>query len=427
MRLMIPTPSVEPDTRVRRGLAALVLSGLLVLLPPRRALGEDRVEYRYENYAEDRGRIGIQTHGVYFEKELTSKVVTHGQFVYDGISGATPTGAKMQPGATEVPTMHMEDERLAGSLDTAIRYGRHTTTPQVAYSHESDYESVGLALNHTIDFNQRNTTLLLGAARNFDRVKGRFQEDFQNKGTWDGIIGINQLLSPKTTLTVNLTLSYSDGYLSDPYKAVYFSFPYEDEALNVFPDAYPEKRPEHRFKQVGYVALTQFFDSVQGSGELSYRFHHDDYGIVAHTAQLAWFQKIGKQIVISPMIRYYQQSAADFYAPRFTGDLRYPDGTQLAYQNGSFIAELGEPEFPSDPTGYDIVTVPAAPSYYSADYRLAHLDTWSYGIGISWKPTDWLSLNFGYRRYEMNGLDGVTLASAFPKANIFTVGLGIWF
>ena len=47
MRLMIPTPSVEPDTRVRRGLAALVLSGLLVLLPPRRALGEDRVEYRY--------------------------------------------------------------------------------------------------------------------------------------------------------------------------------------------------------------------------------------------------------------------------------------------------------------------------------------------------------------------------------------------
>jgi hypothetical protein len=72
----------------------------------------------------------------------------------------------------------MHDERFAGNLDTAIRYGRHTTTPQVSYSYESDYESIGLALNHAIDFNQRNTTLLLGVARNFDRVKGYYQNEY---------------------------------------------------------------------------------------------------------------------------------------------------------------------------------------------------------------------------------------------------------
>ena len=303
MRIITHPIPAETDLRNRCSLMAFMLSGLLVLLPPRRAAAEDRVEYKYENYAEENGRIGIQTHGIAFEKELTPKIVMHGQFVYDGISGATPSGAKIAPGSSQVPTQQMEDERLAGSLDASFRYGRHTTTPQVSYSNESDYESVGLALNHTIDFNQRNTTLLLGVARNFDRVKGVYLDDYRSKGTWDGIIGINQLLSPKTTLTVNLTLSYSDGYLNDPYKGVYFSFPYADESLNNFPDAYAEKRPEHRFKQVAYTSLTQFFDPLQASAELSYRFHHDDYGILAHTVQLTWFQKIGKHVVVSPMIR----------------------------------------------------------------------------------------------------------------------------
>lgn len=409
---------------------ALVMAGLLILLPPRRAGAEDRVEYRYENYAEDNDRIGIQTHGIYFEKELTSKIVTHGQFVYDGISGATPTGARVLPGETSVPTTEMEDERLAGSLDAAFRYGPHTTTPQVAYSNESDYESIGLSLNHTIDFNQRNTTLLLGVARNFDRVKGYYLEDWRSKGTWDGIIGINQLLSPKTTFTLNLTLSYSDGYLNDAYKGVSFFVDSPSEAFNSTQPtvAYAEKRPEHRFKQVVYTSLTHFVDPLNGSAELSYRFHHDDYGIVAHTVSLTWFQKIGKKLILSPNIRYYEQSAADFYGPYFAGDMRFPDGTQIAYdKDGNYVAELGEDGFPTDPTGYDIVTIPKAPNYYSADYRLAHLDSWSYGIGADWKPLDWLSVHFGYRRYEMAGLDGVTPASAFPKAHIFSVGLGIWF
>lgn len=204
--------AVRPcETRTSpRGAIALLLAGALTLLQPRRAAGEDRVEYRYENYAEDHGRIGIQTHGLYF-KELTSKVVAHGQFVYDGISGATPTGGRIEAGSDQVPVIEMEDERLAGSLDASIRYGRHMTTPQVSYSNESDYRSTGISLNHAIDFNQRNTTLLLGVSRNFDRVKGAYEPDWQSKGTWDWLVGVNQLLGPKTTLSVNLTLSSRMG------------------------------------------------------------------------------------------------------------------------------------------------------------------------------------------------------------------------
>lgn len=407
---------------------AMFVAAALALLHPRRAGAEDRVEYRYENYAEDKGRIGIQTHGVYVEKELTSKVTAHGQFVYDGISGATPTGGRVTPGSDQVPVQEMHDERLAGSVDAAVRYGsQFTTTPQISYSNESDYQSVGIALNQAIDFNQRNTTLLLGVARNFDRVSGRFQPDWESKGTWDGLIGINQLLSPKTTLTVNLTLSYADGYLTDPYKGVYISYEYPDPNLNFFQEVIAEKRPEHRFKQVLYVSLTQYVDSLHGSAEAAYRFHHDDFGVFAHTASLTWFQKIGKHVLVAPTFRYYWQTAASFYAAQFTGDPLFPEGTQGAFQDGNYVAFRGEDGFPTDPTGYQIVNVPALPAYYSSDYRLSRMETYTYGVGIQWKPLDWLSVNFAYKRYEMHGLDGVTLQSAYPKAHIFTAGLGVWF
>ena len=109
------------------------------------------------------------------------------------------------------------------------------------------------------------------------------------------------------------------------------------------------------------------------------------------------------------------------------GDTFFPEGTQAAFQDGLLVGFRGEDGFPTDLAGYQIVDVPALPRYYSADYRLSRFEAFTCGVGIHWKALDWLSFDFAYKRYEMGGLDGVTLQSAYPKAHIFTVGLGIWF
>ena len=57
-----------------------------------RIRAENRVDYRYEDYVEDNDRIHIRTHAVYAEQALNSQAVVKCNFVYDGISGATPTG-----------------------------------------------------------------------------------------------------------------------------------------------------------------------------------------------------------------------------------------------------------------------------------------------------------------------------------------------
>ena len=110
---------------------------------------------------------------------------------------------------------------------------------------------------------------------------------------------------------------------------------------NPFPyTVFPERRPEHKFRQVGCVSLQHYFDRVNGAVEVTYRLHHDDFGVTASTVSLLWNQKLGKHVTVSPLFRYHTQTAARFYGTLFPGD----------------------PTNPSFP-------IPV-PQYYSSDYRL---------------------------------------------------------
>ena len=112
-------------------------------------------------------------------------------------------------------------------------------------------------------------------------------------------------------------------------------------------------------------------------------------------------RKIGKHVIISPMLRYVDQSAADFYMTQLPGDYTLND--------------------PLDPFYAPL------PDKYSSDYRLAALQTITYGIGVTVKVHEHVSLDFALKRYEMSGKDSATSADLFPKANIVSIGARIWF
>ena len=386
----------EPSTP-GRSLAFALAVGLPVMMA-QRLCGEDHVDYRFHDYREEADRIHVQTHSAYFELAVHPSLTLSGEFVYDAISGASPTGAPPPAGSQQVPLAHLEDVRTAGNLSAAIRWGgNQTTTPQFAYSLENDYESVGLSLNHTVELNQKNTTIILGLAYTYDEIFPKFwngDKDYKNGG--DVVLGVSQLLGSKSIFTANFTVGTSRGYLADPYKRFRFS-DYPVESVT-----FPEKRPDHRENQVGYFSLTHFVTPLNGSAELTYRIYHDSYEILSHTVAVSWFQKIGEHILISPTFRFMDQSAAYFYAVQLRGDPTVP---------------------PDDPFGPGV----AIPAAYSADYRLSDLQTFTYGLSAAVKIKDRLTFDLGYRRYEMAGRDHQTAQSAYPKANIYSVGLRVWF
>jgi len=296
----------------------------------------------------------------------------------------------------QLPVTDSPDQRAATDIAIGLTKGPHRLVPEFSFSNESDYRSYAFALNYTYEFNEKNTTLSLGWSHAYDQILANdftFLTNSAHKNSDNFIIGGTQLLSPGTVLGANLTLGYAHGYLSDPYRAVVFN----ESDLN--PDNQVvlagENRPSHRFSQALLLSLTQAITPLNASIEGTYRFYHDSYGIYANTLGLAWFQKIGNSLVLSPSARYYRQTAADFYGIQFPGDpINNPD---------------------------------RAPRFYSADYRLSEMETFTLGFEGTLKLHKQLDLHLGYQRYWMRGLDHETDQSTYPNANIFTAGLTFTF
>ena len=291
----------------------------------------------------------------------------------------TPAAPAPPPAAPEkqakVPKADFSDERYAGNVELIQRLGRHTLSGLLSYSTESDYDSLGLSLKDAIDFNQKNTTLLLGGAYTHDKLTPANGIPADPKDTVDAIVGLTQLLDPRSVLTIDLSLGYSQGLLTDPYKVV---------ELNG--QLVPEQRPDSKNKQIVFLSLAHYFPSVHGSVEGSYRYYMDSFGIDAHTVDLAWFQKLGRRWTLRPLVRFYSQSAADFYGVRFAG----------------------------------------APESYSSDYRVSALNSLGYGLKLVFVPNARIQFDAEYLRYEQSGTDGVTPDDAYPAANVFIVGARIW-
>jgi len=395
-------PGPLPRSSRRSHFLALALAVLLLLSKLQQLRAEAHVDYRYEDYQEEDARMHIKTHAVAFGTPLSTWLDIEGELIYDSVTGATPYGALPTPGTRDWLQEIEPDVRIAGSLSAAMSWGINTTTPQLSYSQEHDYISEGYALNHTFSFNEKNTILALGGAYTHDIIMAdTLGGNEPHKDSGDLLIGLTQLLDAKTFITANLTVGTAHGYLNDPYKSVHI--PYYPDPLNPDPTAvtFGESRPRVRNKQIGYFSITHFVTPLHGSLEASYRLYHDSYDILSHTAAVAWYQKVGDFLIISPMFRFVDQSQASFYMTQLPGDYTLND------PNDPFYAPL--------------------PEFYSSDYRLAELQTFTYGLSVTLRIKEHYFLDLGYKRYEMYGKDGVTSELLFPKANVFSIGGRIWF
>jgi len=400
-------------------------------MPVTATRAEDSVGFSHQTYSEEHDRMQVQTETLRIEKTFTPWLDLTFQEVYDGMTGATPIGAppieqlKMRDPRTGLPippstitgyTRQLDgisgasqaspaampqnqlplstsiDVRWASDIAIGLTHGPHRLVPEFSFSNESDYRSWGFALNYSYEFNNKNTTLNLGWSHSYDRVLANeftFITQSTVKNTDNFLIGGSQLLSPGTVVSANLTIGYAHGYLNDPYLGVVFNESDLDPDNRVVLN--PENRPSERTSQALLMSITQSVKPLDASIEGTYRFYHDSYGIYANTVSLAWFQKMGRSITVSPSARYYYQTAADFYGTQFSGDpINNPDGM---------------------------------PRFYSADYRLSELETITLGVEANIRLHERWDLHLGYQRYWMRGLDGETDQSAYPKADIFTIGL----
>jgi hypothetical protein len=379
----------------RSGLIARIVSGAFFFLQLTRSRGQvqDQLDFKYQDYQEGHQRIHVDTYSTLLQQQVVPWLSLQGGYVYDTIAGNTPLGLPPASPDAQVPTVRMHDIRRAESISAGLRLGPQTITPAFTYSKESDYESYGLSLADSVEFNQKNTIVTFGASQDLDHVlphPGEFNVFRRlHKNSTQGLVGLDQLLGADSVLTLNASDGYIEGFLNDPYRGIQF-----DDLPGT---AFGENRPRQRFEGDFYLSISHFFPRIDGSIEGGYRYYEDSYGIIANTLKVDWLQNLGKSVVVSPTFRFYNQTAAYFYYP-------------------GVPAQLGDPQIPKA----------GLPLYYASDYRLSEFSTFTCGLMVTMKIKDHVFLDFAYNRYIMEGNDEKTSASMYPTANIFSIGTRLW-
>jgi hypothetical protein len=274
-----------------------------------------------------------------------------------------------------------EDRRDAGELRVTLHRPRWALTLGAVASHESDYRSTAGSALLRVASEDRNwtTTLGLGSTRDTIDPVNRIVVDAKRSVT-DAIVGVTRVLSPVDVVQANLTMAWGEGYFNDPYKLF-------------------DTRPTSRRQVAALARWNHRFVGADATGRLSYRFYQDSFGVRAHTFNAEWEQDLPRGWSVTPSLRLYSQTTADFFSP--------PDPAR--------------PSIPAIPDGFRYGT-----TLVSFDQRLASFGAATLGVRLGWRIDRRWSADLRVDRYRQKGswaLGGGTEGIATFDARFVQLGV----
>lgn len=337
--------------------AALALPGITLTARAENAPEHGQASIKYLSYQDsqpDLTRVKVTAPSVYLLVPMGSQWSLEASGVLDAVSGASPTYHTAVSGASK-----MSDYRKAADVKLTRYESRSSYSLGLSTSNEHDYQSNAVSMQASFDSDDNNTKWTVGVGYASDKISS--VNDLllhETKRTTELLLGVTQALSPYDLVQLNLTYSNGNGYYSDPYKV-------------------PDVRPAQRNEFIVLARWNHFFEGTGATLRSSYRFYNDSFGIKAHTLGAEWVQPIFDRITLTPAVRLYSQSAANFYY-----DPVYDPVVGAPYPPGYF-------------------TNP--PQYLSPDQRLSAFGGVTLGLKLGVQiSADW-SADLKGERYEQRG------------------------
>lgn len=290
---------------------ALALPGIALSdAPPT----QSTISYKLSNYQEDDlsrseapfgelERYDIDVHQFRLASPISRNMSLHVDANYESLSGASPwftsRGLDGQPIVNLSGASGIRDRRAELSVGTRYYLNNGSFAGNIGYSEEDDYRSVYFGINGERHFNNELTTVAVGFSHASDDIfptdAALFNRvESESKRSDSAFVSLSQIINQVSSFQIAFSITQQDGFLSDPYKL-------------------RDSRPEEKTQLALSNAYRRFFVAADAALHVNYRFYHDDFGISSHTADLAWHQNIGSRFQLVPAIRYYSQSAADFF------------------------------------------------------------------------------------------------------------------
>ncbi len=270
-------------------------------------------------------------------------------------------------------------------------------------SYEQDYRSYAGRFSVAHELNNKATTLSLGLNFEHDQSKpfhgipvplspmsgamGAKASD--SKNVLSIVAGITQVLTPNLLVQLNYSYGRSTGYQTDPYKILSVLDPSSGAPLQYLYESRPGSRTRHSVYAATKLATGSFVTDLSG------RYYHDDWGVDSYTIEIAEHIPVGGSAYLEPRVRYYHQTAADFFR-------------------------------------YYLPSNVAVPAFASADSRLDSFNALTFGVSGAIQITPKIEIYANAERYSQKkagsygvvpaGLNGLKL---FGGANAMSGLLGV--
>ncbi|GLB49480.1 DUF3570 domain-containing protein [Neptunitalea lumnitzerae] len=169
------------------------------------------------------------------------------------------------------------------------------------------FSSNGNGLNNTF-FNNYTIT----GNTNYTPIFSEFTD--KNRNSYSGGFSLSQIFSKRAQGIFMMDVVQQNGLLSTPFQRVYFSDVADSYIENFHLADAIEQLPDNRLK----IAIGGRFNYYVNEFlvlKTFYRYYFDNWGVGSHTASIEAPIKIGSGFTLYPAYRYYNQSAADYFAP----------------------------------------------------------------------------------------------------------------
>lgn len=245
---------------------------------------------------------------------------------------------------TTISSASHADTRLYPSLAWTMENENKGSTVGggLSFSSEFDYRSFGFNINFAKKTKDKSGEFNAKLQAYLDQVSliypielrtgaGGNDDDYAttSRNTFSGSISWSQIINERLQLMLEGEVVHQDGYLGLPFHRVYFA----DNSVHI------ENLPSSRLKiPVGIRA--NYFMGDKFILRTWYRFYHDDWNINSNTVQLETVLKFTPFLSVTPFYRFYQQTAAAYFAPyrvHTAAETYYTSNYDLSKFNSNFF------------------------------------------------------------------------------------------
>lgn len=308
------TAFLQGLSRPRGFTLSLMLAIAALRLTPATAavLPEDRFDALYHRY--DGGGVKIDGPSVLLRKKIGESFSVAANYYIDMVSSASID--------VELTASPYEEKRKQKSLSADYLRGKSTYSLGVINSKESDYEANTAYFGVSQDMFGDLTTVSLGFKRGWDDVFRNVRQPTGERERDPGFaqtvdrrgysLGLSQILTRNLIVSANYELLTDDGYLNSPYRSVRFADPAVPLGFSFESEIYPGTRTSNAAS-----IRARYFLPYRAALDGQYRFFTDTWGIDAHTVDLGYTHPAWRRWIFDARLRYYRQTAADFYSDLF--------------------------------------------------------------------------------------------------------------